>query len=221
MTDLLKEVDDALRRERMEKFWIAHGRKVIIGLALLLAAVGLFSTYEHWQRGVQESHTASLIALLESPDFPLNAREGVKDLAPGQRGLALLQAAARYRQEKKNDQALEIYQAVAAENAIPKTLRQQADLMRAAMLPQDVRALLTPIAEDQDSPLRPHALLNLAAYYAQEGGDLKLAQKNVQTVLEMANLPPSLMQRAQALAHVYNVQQPETRAKKEDDHEKG
>ncbi|MCK6417527.1 MAG: hypothetical protein L6Q57_01130 [Alphaproteobacteria bacterium] len=221
MTDLLREVDEALRRERMEKFWQAHGRKVIIAVLVLLAGVGLFSAYEGWQRSVQEAHTESLIALLESPDFPSDVHEKTQDIGPGQRGIALLQAAARYRLEKKESQALELYQIIASDKAIPKTLRQQADLLRTATMAPgpEMKALMQPIADDTSSPWRPHALLNLAAYYAHEGQDPDQARALVDMVLAIESLPPSLMQRAQALAHVYDLKKPQT-AKKDEKNEK-
>ena len=49
MADIFQEVDEDLRRERLEKLWQRYGNLVIAVCILIVAAVGAWRGYEYWQ----------------------------------------------------------------------------------------------------------------------------------------------------------------------------
>ena len=47
MSDIFREVEEDVRRERLEKLWKAYGNYAIAGLVLLFAGIG---GWQFWQR---------------------------------------------------------------------------------------------------------------------------------------------------------------------------
>lgn len=50
MADIFNEVDEAVRRERLEKLWQRHGTSLIALVVLVIAGVGAWRGYDYWQR---------------------------------------------------------------------------------------------------------------------------------------------------------------------------
>ena len=50
MADIFNEVDEAVRRDRLEKIWQRHGKLIIAGAILIVAAVGGWRGYDYLER---------------------------------------------------------------------------------------------------------------------------------------------------------------------------
>ena len=50
MADIFNEVDEAVRRERLEKIWQRYGKYIIAGAVLIVAAVGGWRGYDYLER---------------------------------------------------------------------------------------------------------------------------------------------------------------------------
>ena len=47
MADIFNEVDEAVRRERLEKIWQRYGTWIVAGAVLIVAAVGGWRGYDY------------------------------------------------------------------------------------------------------------------------------------------------------------------------------
>lgn len=78
MSDIFKEVDDALKQEKVEAIWQKYGNLIIAGILLIIIGTGAYSFYGSWQTSVNEEKTAIIIELQENPDtFDLSKLEAL------------------------------------------------------------------------------------------------------------------------------------------------
>ena len=227
MTDLLAEVDDAMRRERFEKLWKEHGKTILTAIAILIIGTGLNSAYRHWDNSVRSKQTDTLITLLDETGFPQNIVDKDLDLRPGLRGVALLTGAGALMDDGKTDEALALYNRAAADKSIPDDLRHLAVLMSVRLQSDkedaninDLLKNLEDVASSKNSPWRFQAYLESAALYANKNQDYAKARVQLNQIQEAKNLPDTLYAKARALDHVYAILQQKaekTDAKKETD----
>ena len=50
MSDILQEVDEALKQDKMAKLWQDYGRYIIAALVLVVLMTAAKSAYEHYHR---------------------------------------------------------------------------------------------------------------------------------------------------------------------------
>lgn len=93
---------------------------------------------------MQEEQTATLVSMLEQPDFPAGVIEKAQDLRPGLRGIALLGAAQHEMDAGNTDSALDFYKNAAQDSALPDDFSGMAQIMT-ARLDQD-------LSGDENSP---------------------------------------------------------------------
>jgi len=215
MSDLLHEVDEVMRQERMEKFWAANKNYIvgfIIGTILLTAVI---SGYKSWNTGVQEKQTAQIITLQNADNYPENILKTEKlTLRPALRGVVLLQAGGAFLDKDNNEDALKLYKRAANDKSLPNELNHLGRLMSVRLLidkdDQDGASLLEtlkPVIADTKSPWTSHARLEASVISANKLSDLETALKHLKTVEDTAGLPESLYKRAKALNHIYSLKQ--------------
>lgn len=211
MADLFREVDEAMRQDRIAKFWKENATYIIafiLGTIVLTAAI---SGYKAWDSGVRKKQTQALIALQDARDYPDNITgEAVSGLRPGLRGLALMDAAGKHVERKKTAEALRLYESVAADPEIPGDLRHLATLMNVRLLLNDdaadsgaLIARLEPLWTDPESPWAAHARLEAAAIVANRLNDPDAARAHLNAIQDKIGLPATLYEKARALDHVY------------------
>lgn len=117
--NLLREIQEDLRRERLEKLWQRYG-SVLIGAALaIVVAVAAYQAWKAWELSRREAHSEAFIKAEErAANDPVAAAEAFSALADrGRSGLAVLagfrQAALLADAGKLEDAAAE-YAALAA-----------------------------------------------------------------------------------------------------------
>lgn len=210
MADLLSEVDDMMRQERMEKLWKEHGKTVLAGIALIILGTALGAGWRSWNESVRVRQTDALLAMLDAKDFPANiaAMEDL-DMRGGQRGIALLTAAGALMQDDKPEEARALYARAAEDSGIPSDLRDLAVLMNVRLGANadaaDIKTLqgqLKSVWKNGKSPWAAHAHLESSALYA-SSGDFEAARDRLAAVQKMENLPETLYSKARALDHIY------------------
>lgn len=211
MTDLLAEVDAAMRQERMEKFWKENGKALIFFVIATVVMTGVISAYRTWDAGVKAAGTEKLLALTEAKDFPDNLKNAELDMRPGLRGIALINGAQVYMSKKKTADALALYTKAAEDKAIPGEIRGLAVLMQTRLDEKaaDNAALmknLDSVAKDGGSPWQYHARIEAAAFAA-ERKDYKAARDYLAGVMDQKKVPDSLYKKAMALDHVYALRE--------------
>lgn len=220
MADILQEVDDAMRQERMMQFW-NENKFYIIGFVLgTIILTGLISGYRSWDAHVKEEQTAKLVALQEAADYPENILQLEDlDMRANMRGITLLQAAGVFVDEEKFDEAIVLAKRAAEDKAISDDLRHLAIIMyvRLASNQDDADAkplidALDPVVSASKSPWHANGLILSAAIHANLLQDYDTAIEYLNTVQDLDNLPQSLSERARALGQLYTIRQQEAAA---------
>jgi len=215
MSDIFREVDEALEKEKMAKIWAEYG-PVIVGaiLALVLATAG-WTGFNAWKTGQNEKATNALILALEG-DSPKEIESALMDFVQTAKGepktAALFRLAALKAQEKDFKSAADLYAQIKDSTQDKKSNALASLFYVRSMLLQtpdtDVTpliAILEPIAQDKANPFSPMARLETAVLY---GEGLKSYDKALGLLagIEDAPISASLKEKANALIHVYKQQ---------------
>src|SRR5262245_15715685 len=139
MSDIIREVDEELRRERMMKLWDRYGIYVVAAAALVVAAVGGWRVYEWYS--AREAAKASVqfeaaIKLVnEGRRFEAEAafNQLAKDGTSGYRLLARFRAAA---EAAKSDRQAGVaaYDALSADTSLDQVFREFARVQAGLLL---------------------------------------------------------------------------------------
>jgi hypothetical protein len=210
VTDIFKEVEEDLRREKYEQLWQRYGRWVI-GIAVLVV-VGTAGGVA-WQR-YQQHHDLQLseqygaaVALTDPSKGDLAkadaALANIVDAGGGYGALASLQQAAVKAKAGDIEGAAKIYDALAANSDTPAALRDLAILLKAMRLadsgdPAALTASLVPLMTPEN-PWRFSAT-ELTAILALKSGDQKRATELFTKLADDQAAPSSLRARAAEMA---------------------
>jgi len=137
-------VDEALRRDQMNALWKAYGKYVIGGAFGIVLAVGGSQLYEYQIHSTQEANSAIFSAadkeaIVEGADPAEIWQQTADKIKGGYTAIADLRLATEYTKAGNVDAALKTYDALAADGASDKILRDYAQLL-AALLVLDKKA---------------------------------------------------------------------------------
>lgn len=218
MSDIFREVDEDVRRDRAIQFWKKY-QNTLIGIAILIVlATAGWRGYQYWRTTQAQAASARFDAALDlaASDKLSEARAALDKLADsgtdGYRTLARLQAAAI---AGRADPAagVKAYDALASDATLGPLFQDVAKL-RAAMLLVDagdskiVKQRLDALA----SPTAPfrHTARELLALAALKANDVTEANKWLTTILVDPATPGGLRQRAQAYLSIVRGLKPPT-----------
>ena len=208
MADIFHEVDEEVRRERLQQLWDRYSI-YIIGLAVLIvAAIGGWRGYEYWETKKAAAAGAAFESALSLSEAGKHAEAEaafakVATEAPaGYRMLARLRTAAELAQTKRAD-AVKAYDELAADTSLGATLQDLA-AVRAGMLMvdsaplSDMRRRLDPVSE----PGRTfrHSARELLALSAWRNHDFTAARRYIDMIATDAETPPGTRARADVLS---------------------
>ncbi len=217
MSDILAEMNEAIRQERMERFWKENGNTLIVFVIATILATGAVSAWRSWDAKAKITGTEKVLTLMEDKTFPDNLKNAELDVRGGLRGIALLNGAQAYLNDKKPAEALALYERAANDKGVPAELRDMAVLMqvRLAEKPGDENLVkaLAKVAGNSKSPWQYHAKLEAAAIAA-EKHDYARARLYIAGVLDQEAVPETLYKKAQALDHVYALREKKAPAAK-------
>lgn len=217
MPDIFSEVDEEVRRERLTRLWRRFGPWLIAALVLFIAGVAGKLYWDHWREGQRRAESDRYQSALRQ----LNQGETdaalvtLKDLAEdsnfGYGMLARLQIASSLAREGKRQDALRVFDELAADDSINQRYRDYAALM-AATLTIDEQAF-------DDALARLQPLMNAGApweFSARElygttlylKGDYQSATKIFSDLLQGENTPPDMASRAKEMLMVLETVQP-------------
>ncbi len=208
MADIFHEVDEEVRRERLQKLWERYSI-YIIGLAVLIvAAIAAWRTYEWWvakqaaAAGAQFEQALTLNEQGKHADAEQVFAKIAADAPAGYRMLARFAAAAALAQDKPAD-AVKAYDQTAADGSLGQTLQDLAAL-RAGMLLVDNAPLaemekrLAPLTEPgRIFRASARELLALSAWH---NHDAAAARKYLDMITADAETPPGARARAEVLS---------------------
>jgi hypothetical protein len=208
VADIFNEVDEEVRRERLQKLWERYSIYLIAIAVLIVVGIAAWRGYEYWQAkkaAVAGTAFESALTLSESGKHAEAEAAFAKVAAEapaGYRTLARLQAAAEISVDKPAD-AVKAYDALAADSSLGPTLQDLAAL-RAAMLLVDKTPLaeltrrLSPLAAP-DRTFR-HSARELLALSAWHNHDFTAARRYIDMIATDADAPPGARARAEVLS---------------------
>lgn len=210
MSELIAEMNEAIRQERMERFWKENGNTLIAFVIATILATGMVSAWRSWDAKAKIAGTEIIMALMEDKTFPDNIKNAELNVRGGLRGIALLNGAQEYIRDKKPAEALALYERAANDKGVPAELRDMAVLMQVRLTEkrddENLIKALAKVAGNSKSPWQYHAKLEAAAIAA-EKKDYDRARLYIAGVLDQQAVPETLYKKAQALDHVYALRQ--------------
>lgn len=205
MSDIFREVDEALRRERLDRIWRGYALFGAVGLAVLVLGFGGYGWWQSRADARQEAASSALDDALAktSPEARLRALESIE----GQEGriygiFAEFHRAAALSEMDEWREAGDIYTELAQARRVPQPLRDLARLKGGTLLAgradvEEVISLLAP-ATDSSGYFRASAR-EVLALVALQAGEIELARENLQQIADDAQSPGATRVRARAL----------------------
>ena len=211
MSDILTELDEQMRAERMQKIWHDHHKTIIGVIAAIILGTALISGYKSWNIAQQTKGTNTLFTLLDDETFPNNITPDtpLTSMRPGLQAILLLNAAHGYVEQGQETDAIALYQTLITHKKAPGNLKDLARLMEVRVLGNqenaDTQALITKLEKiSKDSAYTPSATIQKALLYA--GADnFEQAIKELETIKDTPSLPETIYLKAQSLSHVYTL----------------
>jgi hypothetical protein len=204
VSDIFREVEEDVRKERLEKWWKAYGDYVIALLAVVILGIAgwqLWLRYEGTQRDKAATEFVAAERITNSTQAAA-AFDKLSTTAPGGYGLlARLAEAGALAVSGKSADAVTRYKAIAAEDsgAIGATARIRAAWLVADTAPRaDLEALLQPVNTDT-SAWRQMAR-EVLAYSDYKAGKMKQAQTEFAALSTDPDSPDALKSRVNAFA---------------------
>jgi hypothetical protein len=207
LADIFNEVDEAVRRERLEKIWQRYGIHLIALAVLIIAGVGGWRGYEHWQtQKAAESgaafETAMTLAEAGKHQEAADAFAKVaKDGTAGYRTLARLREAEEIA-SRDPKAAIAAFDALAADSSIGQRFQDLAALRAGLLLvdtaPLDeMRRRLEPLTEAKRT--FRHSARELLAMSAWRVNDMTAARRFAEQIINDAETPGSIRSRIEVL----------------------
>ena len=128
MTDVFDEINDDLRREKLHQFWKENGAWIIGGAIMAVLFTGALSLWRQWEYRRDAEATTELTRLVAASDLPpleSFARTASKNHAM----LAGFLAAAAHLEHGEKDQAVALYNDIAATSGLDRTWRDLAKVL--------------------------------------------------------------------------------------------
>ncbi|QCO13929.1 hypothetical protein D3869_01005 [Azospirillum brasilense] len=211
MSDIFREVDEDLRRDRMERVFKRYGGIMLAAALAVVAATGGTVAWRNWQQSQKESETTALAAALsqagQGPDKGVEALAAFAGKAdPGMAALAQLNAAALLAREGKTAEAVAVYDKLSGTAGAAAVYRELAALL-SVMHQLDsgdsaqLQARLQPLTADAN-PWRFSAR-EMSAVLAARAGDKERARTLFQQLADDSQAPAGVRSRAADLATLY------------------
>ena len=207
MSDIFREVDEDVRRERLQQLWERHSNLIIALALLVVLAVGGWRGYEYWDgQKAAEAGAAfeAAVALGEAAKHADAQAAFAKIATDGTSGYRILSRFREASEFAKSDPAAAVkaYDGLAADSSIGRAL-QDAAAVRAGLVLVDTAPLaeLTARLESLTTADRPfrHLARELLALCAYRVGDPAAAQKWFDLIATDTDTPSGMRQRIEVL----------------------
>lgn len=210
MSDIFREVEEDLRRERIKGVWQRYGLYIIaVALIIVLGTAG-WRGWEYWQASRAASLGDQYDAALQMAETGQSAEAdaALRELAQGSSGYAVLarfRIAGQHAATGESEQAIADYDALAGDRGISPVLRDMARVQAGYLLVDtasdaDVRERVEALA-DGNNPWR-HAAREVLGLSAWKAGDMERAAGFFQEAAADGEAPAGLRTRADLMLEV-------------------
>jgi hypothetical protein len=207
VSDIFREVEEDVRRERLEKLWKKYGDYIIAGLAVLVVGVAGYKLWQHYQavQIAKASVAYSAAAQLSNGGKNADAAQAfariAKNAPGGYAASAKLAEADALLADGKTADAIALYKSVAQKD---KTELGDLARIRAAWAladsasKSDLQTLLAPLTDPKSS--WRFMAREILAYCDFRDGAMKAAQSEYDGLAAESEAPATVRQRAGAMA---------------------
>jgi hypothetical protein len=209
----MREVDEAVRQDRLLTYWERYGRLTLAAIILALAAFGGWLYWQHYSKTQSEAVSEKMDAVLTTaagggtPDA--KELDTLADASqPGYRASALLTKAGLAARKGDSKAAIAAYAAMAADSKLDQPYRDLALIRQTALefdtlKPQQVVDRLKPLAIEGAPWFGSAGELVALAYVKMNKTDL--AGPMFAAMAKDANVPESIRSRARQMAGVMGI----------------
>ena len=221
MSDFIREVDEDLRRENLEKLWRRYGSYAVAAAVVIILGVAGYVGWQRYAAGQRAERaqqfqaalalatrpdvvaaTQTLQAIATPPPAVIEASQALQALAKDDDGygiLAQLHDAALKARTGDPAGAIAIYQKLAADSAVDKPFRDLAVILLAlqtvdSATPAELLQRLQPLTA-VDNPWH-YSALELSAMLARRAGDTEKAKQILTGLAADLDAPQALRARA-------------------------
>jgi hypothetical protein len=208
VADIFQEVDEEVRRERLEKLWKQYGNYIIAALILVLACIGAWRGYIYWQERKAAEAGAAFEAASALADEGKHKEAEAAFAKLATEGTAGYRTLARFREAAQlglsdPKAAVAAYDALAADASLGQPLQDLAAVRAGLLLVdtapyQELRTRLEPLTASE-RPFR-HSARELLAFGAWRAGDNAAAHKWIDAVVADPETPSTIRNRVDVLA---------------------
>jgi hypothetical protein len=204
VSDIFREVDEEIRKERYHTLWKRYGPWVITAVVALVLAVAGYEGWKSWQRSqalAASDRYAEAVAAVEAGNTEQALTQLAEMAEPAGSGYGLLAAFRRAELlagQGQTEQAVQLWQRIAASGG-DTALRQLATVFSVMHRmddgdPAQLASRLQPLAEGEGA-FRLTAV-ELQALLAHKQGERARAVELYKQVADAADVPPAQRQRA-------------------------
>jgi hypothetical protein len=208
VSDIFREVDEEVRRERLQKLWDRYSIYLIAAAVLLVAGIGSWRGYEWWVGKKAAEAGAAFEAAMTLGEQGKHAEaeqafsKVAADAPQGYRMLARFRAAAELAQVKPAD-GVKAYDDIAADRSLGVTWQDLAALRAGFLLVDsaglsDMSRRLDALTE-QGRPFR-HSAREILALSAWRNRDVAATRRYIDMIAADAETPPGTRARVDVLS---------------------
>ena len=208
MSDIFREVDEEVRRERLEQLWRRYGTYITAAALVVLACVGAWRGYIYWEERKAAEAGAAYEAASGLADAGKHSEAEAAFAKLASEGTAGYRSLARFREAAQlglsdPKAAVAAYDALARDASLGQSMQDLAAVRAALLLVdtasyQDLRARLEPLTA-ADRPFR-HSARELLAFGAWRAGDSAAARQWIEAVVSDPTTPGSIRTRVDVLS---------------------
>ena len=213
MSDIFREVDDALQQEKVTKLWREYGPTLILSAVLLVLMTAAVTGYRAWDAKKDAEETARLTKALESDNAVEQLVEFAKDARSGQAASALMTAAGLYTDKHEYTKAAETYKQAFEQSGTPGAFRDLARILyvRALLMTKEKQEgeklleVLQPVLKNGRGPYVWQARLDAALISDHMLKDPARSLGYLKDFEKADNIPLSLKEKAKDLSELYET----------------
>lgn len=186
MSDIFQEIEEDIRREKLDKVWEQYGSWIMIGAGTIVVGVAAWlwwgEAQERRNAALSDEYLAASELLAAGDEAGMAALEEIiTNRASGYVVLASMQKAAKFAAEGKTDEAIRAYDAIRSSNKTDDVLGQLAAIKAGWLLVESednaaMKARLGDIAFAEDEGPWAAAATEILAYSAVRANDFEEAE---------------------------------------------
>ena len=207
MSDMIRDVDESLKQDRLHALWSEYGSTLITAAVLLVLVTAIMAGYRTWKEGQLAEDTTAYMQASEAKDRAAALAEVAPDLSDGLQSLAYLNAGSAYFEQGNTELALENYKELAeagdGDMAGLGAVLYNLLALNSGMEDDDMVDALKDVAADDDSPWQSYALYTQALVTANADGDYEEAISLFDKIGEERAAPLVLQTQIMALSQLY------------------